>query len=420
VVVVIVVIAVLAVAVLGAGLYLARTRPGDVPGEPPRSASRTATAVADRAPAPTRAPGVEVPDTVTEGDVDLDAAATDAIASDDVDLVDRGPVDAAVVEVVEGDVAEDTPSGVVADAPDLLVRPRLRDRLGRARALLGGALGGMRGRDRIDEDTWEELEEALIRADVGVATTTALLDQLRARVKAEKVTTSDELLELLKSDLVDRLGTADRSLAQVPGSLDVWLFVGVNGVGKTTTIGKLAQREAGEGKRIVLGAGDTFRAAAAAQLELWAERVGAEIVQGQEGADPSSVVFDAVAAGKARDADLVLLDTAGRLHTKANLMEELKKIRRTIDKSPGEVREVLLVIDATTGQNGLVQAAQFKDAVDITGVVLTKLDGTAKGGIVLAIQHELGIPVKVVGVGEGAADLIEFDPVEFVEALFAA
>jgi fused signal recognition particle receptor len=410
VVVIVVVIAVLAVALLGAGLYLARSRRGDVGGEPPRpaTASRTATAVRDRPPTVARPPVVD----------------TDDEGADLVEVIDTGVVDAAVVEVIEGDVAEDTPSGVVAEAPaappEPLVRPRLRDRLGRARALFGGALGGIRGRDRIDEDTWEELEEALIRADVGVATTTALLEQLRARVKAEKVTTSDELLELLKSDLVERLGTADRTLVQVPGSLDVWLFVGVNGVGKTTTIGKLAQREAAEGKRIVLGAGDTFRAAAAAQLELWANRVGAEIVQGQEGADPSSVVFDAVAAAKARDADLVLLDTAGRLHTKANLMEELKKIRRTIDKSPGEVREVLLVIDATTGQNGLVQAAQFKDAVDITGVVLTKLDGTAKGGIVLAIQHELGIPVKAVGVGEGAADLIEFDPVEFVEALFAA
>jgi fused signal recognition particle receptor len=420
VVVVIVIIAVLAVALLAGALLLTRSRRGDVAGEPPRApgAGRTATAVRERPP--TVAPGVDAGTIAGAEAAAVEAELTEAEAAPAAD----------VVEVIEGDVLEDTPSGVVAEPAEAeaeaeapvepLVRPRLRDRLGRARALLGGALGGVRSRERIDDDTWEELEEALIRADVGVATTTELLEHLRARVKAEKVTTPAELLELLKADLVERLGTADRTLTQVPGSLDVWLFVGVNGVGKTTTIGKLAQREAGEGRRVVLGAGDTFRAAAAEQLGLWAERVGAEIIKGQEGADPASVVFDAVAAGKARDADLVLLDTAGRLHTKTNLMEELKKIRRTIDKSPGEVREVLLVIDATTGQNGLVQAVQFKDAVDITGVVLTKLDGTAKGGIVLAIQHELGIPVKVVGVGEGAADLVEFDPVEFVEALFAA
>ena len=197
----------------------------------------------------------------------------------------------------------------------------------------------------------------------------------------------------------------------------MWLFVGVNGVGKTTTIGKLAARETAEGRRVVLAAGDTFRAAAADQLGMWAERCGAEIVRGSEGGDPSSVVFDAIAAAGARGADLVLADTAGRLHTKVNLIEELKKIRRVADREPGQVTEVLLVLDATTGQNGIAQARQFGAAVEATGVVLTKLDGTARGGVVVAIQRELGLPVKLVGLGEQAGDLVAFDPESFIDAL---
>ncbi len=299
------------------------------------------------------------------------------------------------------------------------VRPRLRDRLGKARELLSGLVGDLRSRERIDDDTWDELEEALIRADVGVATTGRILDDLRRRVKETGASTPDELLELLKTDLVEQLAAADRSLSLVPGELNVWMFVGVNGVGKTTTIGKLGQQQAAEGRPVVMAAADTFRAAAAEQLELWSKRVGADLVRGQEGADPGSVVFDAMSAAQSRGAELVLVDTAGRLHTKVNLMEELKKLRRIVDRTPGALKEVLLVIDATTGQNGLVQAKQFGEAVDVTGVVLTKLDGTAKGGIVLAVQAELGIPVKVVGVGETAEDLIEFDPEEFVDALFA-
>ena len=211
----------------------------------------------------------------------------------------------------------------------------------------------------------------------------------------------------------------DRTLRYEPGQPNVWLFVGVNGVGKTTTIGKVGKRARAEGRSVVMAAGDTFRAAAAEQLELWAERVGAEIVRGSEGGDPSSIIFDAVQRAGARDIDLVLADTAGRLHTKTNLMEELRKVRRVADRDPGKVTEVLLVLDATTGQNGLVQARQFTEAVEVTGVVLTKLDGSAKGGIVLAIQSELGIPVKLVGLGESADDLVDFDEHEFVEALFA-
>jgi fused signal recognition particle receptor len=303
--------------------------------------------------------------------------------------------------------------------PEVIERPRLRDRLGRTRSAFSGAFGRLRGR-AIDDETWDELEEALLLADVGMATTTKLLDVLRARAKEASVTEPDALESLLRDEvaaMLDADGT-DRSLHAPNGEANVWMFVGVNGVGKTTTIGKLASQQVSDGHRVVLAAADTFRAAAADQLALWAERTGGEIVRGQEGADPGSVVFDAMSAASSRGADLVLVDTAGRLHTKVNLMEELKKLRRIVDRTEGALKEVLLVIDASTGQNGLVQAKQFAEAVDVTGIVLTKLDGTAKGGIVLAIQSELGIPVKVVGVGEGIGDLIPFDPNEFAAALF--
>jgi fused signal recognition particle receptor len=330
---------------------------------------------------------------------------------DEVDLDGAPGVDEPTVE--EPLVAEQ------ASAPPP-VRPRLRDRLGKARALLAGYFGDLRGRTAIDDEVWADLEEALIRADVGVATTERILDDLRRRVKEASVSTPSELLDLLKTDMIDSLRSADRSLAFSPGQPNVWMFVGVNGVGKTTSIGKIAQREAASGRRVVMAAADTFRAAAAEQLQLWSQRVGADLVRGQDGADPGSVVFDAMAAAGNRGADLVLVDTAGRLHTKVNLMEELKKLRRIVDRTPGALKEVLLVIDASTGQNGLNQAKIFGEAVEVTGVILTKLDGTAKGGIVLAVQAELGIPVKLVGVGESAEDLIDFDPEEFIEALFAA
>ena len=214
---------------------------------------------------------------------------------------------------------------------------------------------------------------------------------------------------------------ANRTLAFVegePGSPNIWMFVGVNGVGKTTTIGKLADQQIADGRTVLLAAGDTFRAAAAEQLTTWAERAGAEIVRGAEGGDPSSVIYDGVERAAARNIDLVMADTAGRLHTKSNLMEELRKVRRVAEKGAGRVTETLLVIDATTGQNGLTQAREFREATDVTGVVLTKLDGSAKGGIVFAIETELGIPVKLVGTGETIGDLVPFDPAEFVAALF--
>jgi fused signal recognition particle receptor len=322
--------------------------------------------------------------------------------------------DAETVAEIEAALAE-AEARVVEEA----VKPRFRDRLGKARGLFAGYFGSILSRSTIDADTWDDLEEAMLRADVGIGLTTQVLDDLRMEVKAKSITEPDALLAQLKGDLKVRLHVEDRGLHVKAGATNVWLFVGVNGVGKTTTVGKLAKLQAAEGRTVVMAAGDTFRAAAAEQLGQWAERTGADFVRGAEGGDPSSVIFDAVQRAAARGADLVLADTAGRLHTKTNLMEELRKVRRVAEKPPGEVTEVLLVLDATTGQNGLTQARQFLDAVEVTGVVLTKLDGSAKGGIVLAIQSELGIPVKLVGLGETVDDLVPFDPDEFVEALFA-
>jgi fused signal recognition particle receptor len=301
--------------------------------------------------------------------------------------------------------------------PEPVVKPRLRDRLGRARAAMSGMVGGIKSRS-IDNTTWDELEEALIRSDLGVQTTMAVLDDLRAAQKADKIKTADDLMTALKDDLKGRLA-GERGLKKAESGPSVWLMVGVNGVGKTTTIGKLARREVSEGTKVLLAAGDTFRAAAGDQLAMWAERTGSDIIRGAEGADPGSVVFDAIEAGAARGAHVVLADTAGRLHNKVNLMEELKKVHRIAERGPGTLTETLLVIDATTGNNGLAQAKEFAQAAGVTGVVLTKLDGTAKGGIALAIQNEHGIPIKLVGVGEGPDDLIDFDPDEFVDALFS-
>ncbi|HVL93491.1 MAG TPA: signal recognition particle-docking protein FtsY [Acidimicrobiales bacterium] len=354
-----------------------------------------------------------------------DAVAPQPVAG--VDVADPPTLDPLVETLPDAPVTGAPPAepavGAEVEAPpappEAPVRPRFRDRLGKARSLLAGYVGSILSRSTIDDATWDELEEALVRADVGVGLTASLLDDLRTRVKAEGITTPEVLVEALKNDLKRRLSEGDRGLRLEPGAPNVWLFVGVNGVGKTTTVGKVGLREASAGWTVVMAAGDTFRAAAAEQLELWAGRVGADVVRGAEGADPGSVVFDAVERASAKNADLVLADTAGRLHNKVNLMEELKKIRRIAERPPARLTEVLLVIDATTGQNGLTQAKVFTEAVDVTGVVLTKLDGTAKGGIALAIAVDLGLPIKLVGLGEGAEDLVDFDPGEFVDALFA-
>jgi fused signal recognition particle receptor len=319
------------------------------------------------------------------------------------------------------ELVEEIEEALAPAAPTVpAVKPSFRERLAKARGTISGYLGSIRSRDKIDRETWDDLEEALIRADVGVTTASSILERLRAAVDADGITDPEVLLDRLKAQLKADLASGARELRYEPGAPNVWLFVGVNGVGKTTTIGKVAQREIADGRSVVMAAGDTFRAAATEQLATWADRAGAELVKGNEGGDPSAVVYDAVQRAAARGNDLVLADTAGRLHTKTNLMEELRKVRRVADREPGKVTEVLLVLDATTGQNGLVQAKEFTEAVDLTGVVLTKLDGSAKGGIALAIQSQLGIPIKLVGLGETAADLVDFDPDEFVDALFAA
>ena len=311
------------------------------------------------------------------------------------------------------------PEVAVEDVTDVVAPADLRDRMGKTRGLLSGYVRALRGRGSVDEQTWDDLEEALLRADVGTATTSALLDALRQRTRSGELRGPDAVVAALREALRESLvGAGDIGLALEEGVTNVWLFVGVNGVGKTTTIGKVARQQTAEGHSLLLAAGDTFRAAAAEQLEIWATRAGVGLVRGAEGSDPSAVVFDAVQRASARGQVLVLADTAGRLHTKLNLVEELKKIRRVADRPPGRVTEVLLVLDATTGQNGVTQARQFLDAVGGTGVVLTKLDGTAKGGIVVAIQRELGLPVKLVGIGEGPDDLIAFDAESFVDALF--
>ena len=269
----------------------------------------------------------------------------------------------------------------------------------------------------LDDDFYDELEETLILADMGVEAALEISGELRRRCKLDNVKEAAQAREMLKDILVGlmNIGLPELDMERKPA---VCLFIGVNGVGKTTTIGKLAARLKGEGKRVLLCAGDTFRAAAADQLEIWSQRAGVDIVRQHEGADPAAVVFDAVNAAKARKADVVLVDTAGRLHNKQNLMNELSKISRVIEREcPDVSRETLLVLDATTGQNGLIQAKQFKEAAGLTGIVLTKLDGTAKGGIVLAIAHELGLPVKYIGVGEGVDDLMPFDATAFAKAL---
>jgi fused signal recognition particle receptor len=332
-------------------------------------------------------------------------------------------------DVPSGDVKVLAPEAPAApEAPEApeegLERPepvagrlaRLRSRLAGQRSL-GRGLLGLLSRDTLDEATWEEVEETLLTADVGVGPTQELVERLRARVTAGG--DAEAARSLLREELVALVGPdLDRSLHTqgVDGRPAVVLVVGVNGTGKTTSVGKLARVLVADGRSVLLGAADTFRAAAADQLQTWGERVGAPVVRGPEGGDPASVAFDAVKQGADGGYDVVLVDTAGRLQNKVGLMDELGKVKRVVEKQ-GPVDEVLLVLDATTGQNGLVQARVFAEAVDVTGIVLTKLDGTAKGGIVVAVQRELSVPVKLVGLGEGADDLAPFEPEAFVDAL---
>jgi fused signal recognition particle receptor len=297
---------------------------------------------------------------------------------------------------------------------------RLRGRLARSQSALGGVLLSLLSSGRLDDETWDEIEETLITADMGVAPARQVVEDLRTEVKVAGTRDPEEVRSLLKGELLTQVGTdMDRSLhsARHGDRPAVMLVVGVNGTGKTTTCAKLARALIGDGQSVLLGAADTFRAAAADQLQTWGDRVGAPVVRSdREGADPASVAFDAVNEGIQRGIDVVIVDTAGRLHTKAGLMDELGKIKRVISRH-ATVDEVLLVLDATTGQNGLRQGRVFAEVVDVTGVVLTKLDGTAKGGIVIAVQRELGVPVKLVGLGEGPDDLAPFDPETFVDAI---
>lgn len=317
--------------------------------------------------------------------------------------------------------AEAAPSAPKLDeiAPTEGRLDRLKGRLARSQSTVGASLLGLLGAGDLDEESWEEIEDTLLLADLGTPTTMAVVEKLRDRIATQGVSSAAEARALLRQVLIEELHPEyDRSIKALPhaGAPSVLLVVGVNGTGKTTTTGKLARVLVADGRRVLLGAADTFRAAAADQLQTWGERVGAEVVRGKEGADPAAVAFDAVAKGTEEGVDVVLIDTAGRLHTKTGLMDELDKVKRVVEKK-AKVDEVLLVLDATIGQNGLAQAKVFAEVVDITGVVLTKLDGTAKGGIVYAVQHELGVPVKLVGLGEGADDLAPFEPAAFVDAL---
>ncbi|KAA8885185.1 signal recognition particle-docking protein FtsY [Nocardia colli] len=321
--------------------------------------------------------------------------------------------------------APDTAAGAETPVPLEDIDPtagrlvRLRGRLSRSQNAVGKSLLGLLGGGDLDDESWEEVEDTLVLADLGTASTAAVVARLRQEMASRSVRTTDDARAVLRDVLIEALRPElDRSIRALPHAdhPSILLVVGVNGTGKTTTTGKLARVLVADGRRVLLGAADTFRAAAADQLQTWGERVGADTIRGKEAADPAAVAFDAVSAGIERGVDVVMIDTAGRLHTKTGLMDELGKVKRVVEKKAA-VDEVLLVLDATVGQNGLTQARVFAEVVDITGVVLTKLDGTAKGGIVFQVQHELGVPVKLVGLGEGADDLAPFEPGAFVDAL---
>ena len=427
------------------------TRAPETPAPDRKGTGSPSTATPTPAPGSRPSDGVATPtgaETATDGDGDTGAAtasSSDTATAPDVrpDTV-PGPSDATtVVEpadvepvAVPGDVPDEdvippsTDSDEISPVPPVVapverIEPaagrmeRLRGRLSRSQNSVGRGLLGLLGAGDLDEDAWEEIEDTLIMADLGQATTERVVTRLREELASRQIRTEEQVRELLTEVLVENLHPEyDRAVRALPhgGTPAVLLVVGVNGTGKTTTTGKLARVLVAQGRTILLGAADTFRAAAADQLQTWGERVGAETVRGKEGADPAAVAFDSVSRGVDTGVDAVLVDTAGRLHTKTGLMDQLGKVKRVVEKKT-PVDEVLLVIDATTGQNGLMQARVFKEVVDITGVVLTKLDGTAKGGIVFQVQHELGVPVKLVGLGEGEDDLAPFTPEAFVRAL---
>ncbi|MEV6656172.1 signal recognition particle-docking protein FtsY [Nocardia fluminea] len=372
-------------------------------------------------------------DTITPAEPDTETAPADTAPTAPSDPATTGvePAETTQPEALVAPATEPAPTETApaeADATTTAIEEidpttgrlvRLRSRLARSQNAVGKSLLGLLGGGDLDEDSWEEIEDTLVLADIGTASTAKIVERLREEMASRSVRTPEQARAALRDVLIEALRPElDRSIHALPhgDKPAILLVVGVNGTGKTTTTGKLARVLVADGRRVLLGAADTFRAAAADQLQTWGERVGAETVRGKEAADPAAVAFDAVTAGIDRGVDAVLIDTAGRLHTKTGLMDELGKVKRVVEKK-GEVDEVLLVLDATVGQNGLMQARVFADVVDITGVVLTKLDGTAKGGIVFQVQHELGVPVKLVGLGEGADDLAPFEPGAFVDAL---
>ena len=384
--------------VIGAGIALMRGR-GSTTSAPskPRPGIDYAPGVGDDDSVPRDTPRRSVTDVVTSV---LDEQETDADA-----------VEAVSIEAVWEVEAPEPTKGRLH---------RLRERLARSNNALGKGLLSLLARDDVDEDTWEQVEEILLTADLGVAATTELMDRLRSRIQVEGARDAESVRSLLRDELLALVDpTMDRAVqTKVNGRPAVILVVGVNGTGKTTTSGKLARVLVADGRTVLLGAADTFRAAAAEQLQTWGDRVGAVVVRGPEGGDPASVAFEAVEVAGNAGLDAVVVDTAGRLHTKTGLMDELGKVKRVVEKN-SQVDEVLLVLDATTGQNGLVQARVFAEVVDVTGIVLTKLDGPAKGGIVVSVQRELEVPVKLVGLGEGPDDLAPFEAEEFVDALLA-
>ncbi len=397
------------------------------------------TDVAANAPETTEAPAAADAPTTAPADssTTASAGAPTTAPADAPTTASAGASTAAPAETESAPTTfPDTAAGAEAPAPLEEIEPtagrlvRLRGRLSRSQNAVGKSLLGLLGGGDLDDDSWEEVEDTLVLADLGTASTAAVVARLREEMASRSVRTTDAARAVLRDVLIEALRPElDRSIRALPHAdhPSILLVVGVNGTGKTTTTGKLARVLVADGRRVLLGAADTFRAAAADQLQTWGERVGAETVRGKEAADPAAVAFDAVSAGIDRGVDVVLIDTAGRLHTKTGLMDELGKVKRVVEKAitagrsagsaPGAVDEVLLVLDATVGQNGLMQARVFADVVDISGVVLTKLDGTAKGGIVFQVQHELGVPVKLVGLGEGADDLAPFEPGAFVDAL---
>ena len=419
-----------------ADVETADTATTDVPTTDTKTTDSSATAAA----APT-ADATETVDTTATADTTDTAATTaeSALTSDSVPLdedIDSSVTTPLFEEIVESvgespdeiieeiDEIEDEEAAATAPPRDEIEPTagrlgRLRGRLSRSQGAIGKSMLGLLGAGDLDEESWEEIEDTLVMADLGSATTEAVIERLRTELATNPVRNADDARALLRRVLVEQLHPEfDRSIRALPhaDTPAVVLVVGVNGTGKTTTTGKLARVLVADGRRVLLGAADTFRAAAADQLQTWGERVGADIVRGKEQADPAAVAFDAVAKGIDEGVDVVLIDTAGRLHTKTGLMDELGKVKRVVEKK-APVDEVILVLDATVGQNGLTQAKVFADVVDITGVALTKLDGTAKGGIVFNVQEVLGVPVKLVGLGEGADDLAPFDPEAFIDAL---